>query len=107
MGFSKKLRYWRRKRNVAVTTHDIATQTPDVNEEPEKITDDGGEKVKKIAEQQKLLQSNQKQIAALQKLLESNEKQIAALQKLLESNEKQIAAQQKLLVSNKKQIAAL
>jgi len=70
MGVCKKLNFWRGKRNVAVTTSEIATQTPNVNEEPEKITDDGGEKVKKIAELQKLLESNEKQIAALQKLLD-------------------------------------
>jgi len=55
---------------VAVTISDIATQTPDVNEEADKITEYATEKDKKIAQQQKLLESNEKQIAALHKLQE-------------------------------------
>ena len=55
---------------MAVTISDIATQTPDVNKEPDKITEYAAEKDKKIAQQQKLLESNKKQIAALSKLQE-------------------------------------
>ena len=33
MGFSNKLLFWRRKRNVAVTTSDVAMQTSDVKED--------------------------------------------------------------------------
>jgi len=43
MGFMKKLLFWRRKRNVAITTCDIATQAI----EPDKITDDCADKERK------------------------------------------------------------
>jgi len=43
VGFWKRQLFWRRKRNVAVTTSDIAPQTSDVKEagaEVDKITSD-------------------------------------------------------------------
>lgn len=89
MGFWKKLCFWRRRRNVAVTTRDIATttedlnsengtqvsshytQTPDWNEEPQKTTDGGAdEKDKKIAALQKKLDTRENEIIKVIKLLQ-------------------------------------
>ena len=63
----RKLLFWRRKRNVAITTRDIATQTI----EPDKITDDCADK-------------EREKVAALRKLVELKEKEIAAMQKFLD-----------------------
>jgi len=52
MGFWKKLLFWRRKRNVAVTTSDTAPQTSDVKEvgaEEYKITSDLRRKQKTLS----------------------------------------------------------
>ena len=67
MGLLKKLLFWRRRRNVAITTRDIATQTVDLD----KIKDDCADKERKKA-------------AALRKLVELREKEIAAMQKFLD-----------------------